>query len=159
MNAVTGIGPRTGTSWVMGKLHEAGLQVNGHKFLPDLLVPKHNPQGYWELDPDEPMPTTGISKLWGIWHNTNVNKVVVLERADTKAQLKSMDKVLKDELLLPKCASLWKPEWTSKAVLSMYITAMNEWLTTRDLEKTMIVYTENLNNEIDNIIKFLQEDI
>jgi hypothetical protein len=158
MNAVTGIGPRTGTSWVMGKLQEAGLKVNGHKFLPDLLVPKHNPQGYWELDPDEPMPTTGISKLWGIWHNTNVNKVVVLERADTKAQLKSMDKVLKDELLLPKCASLWKPEWTSKAVLSMYITAMNEWLTTRDLEKTMIVYTENLNNEIDNIIKFLQED-
>lgn len=159
MNAVTGIGPRTGTSWVMGKLHEAGLKVNGHKFLPDLLVPQHNPQGYWELDPDEPMPTTGISKLWGIWHNTDVNKVVVLERADTKAQLKSMDKVLKDELLLPKCASLWKPEWTSKAVLSMYIIAMNEWLTTRDLEKTMIVYTENLNNEIDNIIKFLQEDI
>lgn len=158
MNAVTGIGPRTGTSWVMGKLKEAGLQVNGHKFLPELLVPQHNPNGYWELDPDEPMPTTGISKLWGIWHNTDVDKVVVLERADTAAQLRSMDKVLKDELLLPRCKEQWQDHWTSKAVLSQYIIAMNKWLSTRDLEKTMLVYTENLHNEIDNIINFLQED-
>lgn len=158
MNAVTGVGPRTGTSWVMLKLKEAGLQVNGHQFLPELLVPKHNPKGYWELDPKEDMPTTGISKLWGIWHNTEVDKVVVLERADTKAQLASMDKVLKDELKLPACAALWKPEWTSKAVLSMYKTAMNQWLATRDPSKTMIVYTEDLNKEINNIIKFLQEN-
>lgn len=158
MNAVTGIGPRTGTSWVMLRLKEAGIPINGHKFLPELLVPHHNPAGYWELDPNEPLPTTGVSKLWGIWHHDNIDKVVVLERLDVEAQLLSIDKVLQDELKLPACREIWKDHWTSRNTLIEYVAKMDKWLKTRDPEKTMLVYTETLDTEINKIINFLQEE-
>ena len=156
MNAVTGIGPRTGTSWVMGKLKDAGLQVNGHKFIPDLLVPQHNPLGYWELDPREPTPTTGISKLWRIWDKGNIDKVVVLERLDVQAQLQSIEKVFQDELKLEAYKSLLQR--TPKDILLEYVEGMNNWLNNRDPKKTMLVYTENLNNEISKIINFFKEE-
>ena len=157
MNAVTGIGPRTGTSFVMSYLHEAGLIVNGHKFLPDLVVPEHNPNGYWELDPSEDIPTTGISKLWRLWEYKNINKVVLLERQDVDAQLRSIKKVLDSELLLPKFKNL-RNVYTPEKILSTYIIKTNNWLKKRDMSKTMLVYTENINKELNNIKELLMED-
>ena len=158
MNAVAGVGPRTGTSWVMGKLREAGLHVHGHKILPDLMVPQHNPEGYWELDPNEPMPTDGICKLWGIWNYPDIDKVVVLERLDVEAQLRSMDKVLQDELKLSACRAVWQDHWTNTMILTAYVQHMYQWLKTRDPKKTMVVYTETLDSEINNIINFFQQE-
>ena len=156
MNAVTGIGPRTGTSWVMGQLFKAGLPIQGYKFLPQYLVPEHNPDGYWELDPKEPIPTKGIVKLWNIWDKPAVNKVVLLKREDTKAQLASITKVLKDEAKLPNLSFLEKHN--AKDILSYYVRSTDRWLETRDPTKTMLVYTETLNNKIDEIIQFFKED-
>lgn len=159
MNAVTGIGPRTGTSWVMGKLKEAGLPIRGHQFKDELWVRKHNPQGYWDLDPREPIPTSGIVKLWGIWKYPQVHRVVVLERKDTNAQLRSMEKVFKDELRLEAWKDMVPGMLLPTEVLRQYSILTNAWLQTRNTDNTMTITTESLNDNIDRILSFLGKEL
>jgi hypothetical protein len=45
---VTGLGPRTGTSFVMNQARLKGLPIKGQAFIDGLTIPQHNPDGYWE---------------------------------------------------------------------------------------------------------------
>ncbi len=159
MNAVTGVGPRTGTSWVMGKLKEAGLEVHGQQYNDHLWVRKHNPQGYWDLGLGDPLPESGVAKVWGVWKHPHINRVVVLRRNDTQAQLRSMAKVFRDEKKLEAYKDLELAFMNPSEVLLQYLRETTRWLKTRDTSNTMLVTTENLDNEIDGIIEFLKEDI
>ena len=156
MYAVTGIGPRTGTSWVMYKLFEAGLPVNGHRFLPELCVTEHNPNGYWELYPGDPVPESGISKVWGIWKHDRVDRVVILKRRDREAQIRSMEKVLRDELKLEHWKHVPDQTITMNEIIETCDQKTTDWLKTAHKGEVLTVDTEDLDQSIGYIVSFLK---
>jgi len=169
MNIVTGLGPRTGTSFVMQSLVNAGLPVMGHKFIQDLLIPEHNPLGYYEIDPREDFIDNGnfIVKLWSHQLScvdfSKVFKIVVLERRDKESQKQSMLKVLKDELSLPMYLNLSNSDSfsdnnisnTIDSLVDKYTSSVNELLCSH--KDVLRVYTEDLNKDINKIIDFIKE--
>jgi hypothetical protein len=157
---VTGIGPRSGTSFVMKKAKDAGLPILGEAFS-RITVPKHNPDGYWECPTSDPTELdNNISK---IWYSTLVtldpsliSAVVVLERKDKLAQMHSIYKVFKDECKVwPVFARLLDP----CDALYEHMTDLNKWLNQLDQNKVMRVYTEDLDSEISSILSFLERGL
>lgn len=157
---VTGMGPRTGTSFVMQQAIKAGLPVKGVKF-PTFTVPKHNPDGYWECPTKNTSALDGfIVKLWTVdlekMDHKQVSRIVVLERKDKLAQVYSMYKVFKDE------CKMW-PEFAKKFiptdVLYHHNNILNLWLSQKDEKEIMRVHTEDLNKSIEDIIRFMKEGL
>ena len=160
--AVTGVGPRVGTSFVMNEVKKAGLPILGHKFLEEWTVSKHNPEGYWDLDPIELMDmyyagllNNHVVKIWGplLQHMNNIGAVVLIERKNKQAQLQSMRKVMKDEVLTIKGKQF--AHYTAEKILEEHLNAIN----TAKFNTVLKVYTEDLNTEIDNIIRFLERGL
>jgi hypothetical protein len=161
ITVVTGIGPRVGTSFVMNEARKAGLPIAGHKFLPEWTVPKHNPEGYWDLDPFEfiDMYYSGqlnnkVVKAWGPLlaqiSPGAVFGIVLLERKDKKAQLASINKVMQDEKHTEKGKEF--SHYTAEQILEEHINAINMV----KINTVLKVYTEDLNTKIDKVIKFLE---
>ena len=157
---VTGMGPRTGTSFVMQQAMKARLPAKGTQF-PIYTVPKHNPDGYWEminLTVNE--MDNHIVKLWTpdlvkIDH-ARISHVVVLERKDKLAQVHSMYKVFKDECKQwPELAK----HFTPTDVLYHHNNILNLWLSQRDQQTIMRVHTEDLNESIESIIRFMERGL
>lgn len=169
INIVTGFGQRTGTSFVMQKIKEKGFPICGEKFLSGITVEKHNPNGYWDLNPLQLSELISNNKLNNkfckLWANVlqfipqeNTNLVIVLERKNKNQQLSSMKKVLKDELKLP----LNKIFYTNETVEEIYtntVNLLNNWLKNKDKNKILHVYTEDLNNSLSSIYNFIERGI
>jgi hypothetical protein len=89
--AVTGAGPRTGTSFVMGKLREAGLPIYwtpGYDF----------PDAEYEVRMNE-LSTLNrvIVKVWPrLLSRVNISRMVVLKR-DRATQIKSLERQIERE--------------------------------------------------------------
>jgi hypothetical protein len=157
---VTGMGPRTGTSFVMQRALAAGLPIVGKKF-PVLTVPSHNPDGYWESIGISHANMDGhIAKIWyeelaKIDHSL-ISRVVVLERKDKLAQMHSIYKVFKDECKLwPALAKRFTPS----DVIYKHNKLLNHWLDQRDQNTVMRVHTEGLNSSIDEVLLFLERGL
>lgn len=162
--AVTGLGPRVGTSFVMNEARKAGLPIIGHKFLPEWTVPKHNPEGYYDLDPFEFVDlyysgqlNKRVVKAWGpLLAKVNPNDiscVVLLERKDKQAQLTSIKKVMIDEIKTPKGSQF--SHLTAEEILEEHHSAISLVRSNNVLK----VYTEDLHKEIGNILNFLERGL
>ena len=157
---VTGMGPRTGTSFVMQSAKKAGLPIIGEAFN-NIVVPKHNPDGYWETNTLNPKELNNhIVKLWYpnlITINTNrISRIVVLERKDKLAQMYSIYKVFKDECERhPIFLDLINPV----DIFYEHATYLNEWLNKQNQNKIMRVSTEDLTDSIPDILSFLERGL
>jgi hypothetical protein len=157
---VTGLGPRTGTSFVMQQAKQKGIPIHGHKFISNLTVEEHNINGYWETPIYNPTINNCLVKLWYPTFLTidkqNIGGIVVLERQDKLAQLASIYKVFKDECRLnPSLLSLDSPS----SSLFPFIENTEKWLSTFEETKLKRVYTEDLNSSLDEILLFIERGL
>lgn len=166
INIVTGFGPRTGTSFVMQKVREAGLPITGLKFLDGITVEQHNPDGYWDINPfalptllDQNKLDNTICKVWPsvllAMNPGMINNVVVLERRDKDKQLSSMRKVLRDELQLPLNHMFYSGE-TAEFFLEDATSKLTQWLEKKNKHQVFYTYTEDLDINIKQVISFLE---
>ncbi len=149
MKIVTAMGPRCGTSFVMQQCVKAQLPVNGVAFVNNVLTPRSgNPEGYYEMQ-DEPQPGK-IQKVWPVQLNDinpkDITALLVLDRRDKQALFVSMRQQAKLENLAYPAEQAYEE---ISQILKRY------------LEKTgvahKLVYTEDLNNEIDEILTYLSK--
>lgn len=152
---VTGVGPRTGTSFIMQQAKEQGLPVYGDKFITGVTIPKHNPLGYYETTNLTSLPKHGVIKLWGNQLNTvgfeNISSLLLLERKDKFAQLESINKVLKDELKLNPYI-----QTSAEEIFYSSIEYLAKWSKEISCTNNKHVYTEDLNAELDSILSFMK---
>jgi hypothetical protein len=157
---VTGLGPRTGTSFVMQQAKQKGLPIIGEKFIPDFTVEQHNENGYWETLKYDPTINNCIVKLWYPTfldvNIQNIGGIVVLERKNKLAQIASLYKVFKDECKLnPLLVSLDSPS----SLLLPFIENTEKWLSLFKETKLKRVYTEDLDSSIDEILLFIERGL
>lgn len=166
---VTGIGPRTGTSFIMQKAKEAGLPIYGNKFLDGITIPEFNPDGYWDIHPNEIVEAwfdgrlnNKIVKLWNpilkVVDQSKISRVLILERQDKLAQLTSIEKVYEAESKLPdnkQFIDVLNPY----SILTDHILTTNEWVRKRNKNTIMRVYTEDINENLDDILVFLERGL
>ena len=150
IHAVIGAGPRTGTSWVMRQLEEAGLPVFWSEEFYE--ADADNPYGYYEADPQALIEQDGvIAKVWPgpLMNQLGIVRGVVLYR-DREAQLKSIRERMKKE-----------QEACDKLGLSAeeYIDLPSNFLDAGLLFEYQVFMTENLNNTISDIIEYMSEPI
>lgn len=139
--AITGAGPRTGTSWTMGKIEEAGLPIYWTKYLkiPGAKFDTH-PNDMAGLD-------NVVMKVWPKHLSlVNIGKMVVLRR-NYPDQVRSIYQQAKRE----KRAG-FAVDYTPQGLIAECNVI---------LAKTKIPYreyrTEELNDHIDEIIDWLSE--
>jgi len=157
---VTGIGPRTGTSFVMQRAILSGLPITGKKFIDGYTVKKHNPDGYWDTDL-ETIQNNNINKtVIKLWYNSLkyidhdlISCIVVLERKNKLAQLASMYKVYRDEY------KMTNMDVNISDIFYDHHTKLQQWLNQRNQQTILKVYTEDLNQEYPNIISFLERGL
>ena len=137
--SVTGAGPRTGTSWTMGKLIEAGLPVYWTESL-NIAGSKYDTwhDEFSELD-------NVIAKVWpNHLQRANVAKMVVLHRNES-TQLKSIKQQMKRErnqgLVI---------EQTPKQLIDQA-----KWILDQIKIPRLVVRTEELDDRIDEIIEWM----
>lgn len=157
---VTGLGPRTGTSFVMQQAKQKGLPISGVKQIPNLTVESHNKNGYWETPVYDSSIDECIIKLWyPSFLSVDKDKIagiVVLERKDKLAQVASLYKVFKDECKLNQ--SLLTLDSPSSLLLP-FIEQTELWLSSFNQEKIKRVYTEDLNKSLDDILLFIERGL
>ena len=167
---VTGLGPRVGSSFVMRMAKESGLPVVGDKFPEGWCVPEHNPEGYWEFPPDKLNKMEAedtkewegkIVKLWfpsllkvGM---TGVDKILLLRRRELSHQVKSIEKCMVDEFKLPNIINQDIEGLTATDILRLHYNGLERWLyTVEKYPEILDVYTEDIDNQLDNILSFLE---
>jgi len=163
MRIVTGIGPRVGSSFVMKSLRDVGLPVIGRKFW-EFTAKDENPDGYWEPHPIETNKNIYTdkwkNKIVKIWPSVllktpvyNINRMVVLERQDRQRHEESVTRVHKKEQELVSYDTPFNPITD--------IIDWSRWCLSRALEEAnypiLRVYTEDLSNNINKIIKFMEK--
>ena len=147
--AVIGVGPRSGTSFVMHKLEEAGLSMF---YDPDIYEPdEDNPHGYYECDPVAVQEQDGVvAKMWPspIINQVGIARAVVLRRFDRDAQLKS----IKGRMAVEK-------EACDRLGLSaeQYIDIPESIVNAGLMFEHRTFFTENLDSSIDEIIEYMSE--
>lgn len=157
---VTGLGPRTGTSFVMQQAKQRGIPIHGYKFIPNFTVEHHNINGYWDTPVYEPTINNCLVKLWYPSYlkinPKDIAGVIALERKDKVAQVASLYKVFKDECKLNRqLLSLDSPS----SLLLPFIQNTEQWLSSLNTKQIMRVYTEDLNASITNILSFIERGI
>ena len=141
MYSVTGAGPRVGTGWVMGKLHEAGLPVYWTK---NLIVEGSSYDTHWN---ELPGLNNVIAKVWPPFlSKVDVSKMIVLRR-NRKDQIASTIKQIRRER---------KAGFTVNDTPEQLIDRC-EWFLKQQHIPTMEVRTEDLDDNIDKIIEWLSE--
>ena len=160
LSIVTGLGPRTGTSFIMAAAHKAGLPIHGERFISGVTVEKHNPDGYWETVQLPDTLDNCVVKLWSpvlcTVPQSKVGSVVVLERKNKLQQLQSIYKVFKDEC---KLNSLFLSFPDPSEVMTYVIELTEEWLSKQQQSKIMRIYTEDINDNLSDVLQFLQKGI
>jgi len=160
---VTGVGPRTGTSFVMQQALVHGLPIFGKKFIEGHTVESFNPLGYWDIDFRDPFKLKDLEgHVCKVWHPllplVPTNCTVLLERRDTVAQIESIRRIYHAELQLKANRPLLD-NVNPEVIFYYYQTAMKLWLETQDPSNILKVYTEDLDGQIDNIIEFLKKGL
>jgi|TARA_R100000084_G_C4639761_1_gene143105 hypothetical protein len=152
LNIVTGKGPRVGSSFVMQQCKAQGLPVQGDGFLDGFLPVEGNPNGYYDIWPwDVQKLTSGVAKVWPTslqYLTVPVHRMIILERKDTTKQIESCVKQMEREPL----------EFTLEAeeIIGLADVTLQEWLLNNKVE-SRLYYTEELDFNINKIIKFLGE--
>lgn len=141
------MGPRCGTSFVMQQCIKAKLPVNGIAFVDEKLTPRSgNPEGYYEM-PGEPK-TGQIQKVWPVQLKNidpkNISALLVLDRRDKSALFASMQKQ----------AKLEKLDYPVEQAYREISQTLKNYLLTTDIAHKL-VYTEDLDDEINSILKYL----
>lgn len=150
IRAIIGAGPRVGTSWTMRKLEEAGLPIYYDQDINDLLPLEGNSGGYYETHFSKlPDLKDVICKVWPLGVNgADIEKAVILERSrDT--QLDSISKQMVREQALLETLGI---DWSAEELLTRSAEALTPLYSIPHLK----VRTEDLDDEIDNIIKFMR---
>ena len=137
--AVTGAGPRTGTSWTMAQLEKAGLPIyqSAHMKIPG---------AEYETDWKE-LSTLNhvIAKVWpATLSQANVGRMVVLRR-NRDCQIHSLHKQMEREM-----AAGYKFNDTAEEIIDRCIRYVNNCRIPK-----IEIPTENLNQEIGSIIEWL----
>lgn len=160
--AVTGVGPRVGTSFVMRQAKMAGLPVMGEPH-PPATVKEFNPEGYYDLDifkihrlVTKNLLDGHVVKVWNtllphVGHN--VNHMVLIERKDKAAQMRSARAVFAAEMELEICQGL---EFDFEDI---WFNLQPNVAELKDKYNVMHVYTEELNTQIGDIIRFLERGL
>ncbi len=149
MKIITAMGPRCGTSFVMQQCIRAQLPVNGVAFINEKLTPQSgNPEGYYEMQGD---PQTGqIQKVWPVQlkeiNPQQISALLVLDRRDKKALFASMQRQAKRENLA------YPVEQAYKKISQ----TLKDYLQKTGIDYKL-VYTEDLNNELDAILAYLSD--
>ena len=139
--AVTGAGPRTGTSWTMGKLLEAELPVHWTEHL-NVVGAKYD-TWYDEL----PDLDNVIAKVWpNHLQKANVGRMVVLRRNVT-TQVKSIKQQMKRER-----SNGFVINDTPKQLIDRA-----KWILDNIKIERMEVRTEDLDDRINEIIEWFSE--
>ena len=165
---VTGIGPRTGTSFTMLKLKEAGIPIKGYKNLDTYTVPEKNPDGYWELLPydlvdmySKGLANNQVLKVWPVLFDfikpEDVACIVVLQRKNKDKQIQSIADLVKEEIKLPRWAGVEIPP--PDKIIKIYQVETELFVNKLEPSKVLNVYTEDLNIETDNIISFFKRSL
>lgn len=149
MKIVTAMGPRCGTSFVMQQCVKARLPVNGVAFINDLLTPQPgNPEGYYEMQ-GEPQPGQ-IQKVWPVQLKEidpqEITALLVLERRDKQALLASMHRQAKREGF----------DYPAMQAYEEISQTLRDYLKQTGVAYKL-VYTEDLSDEIDEILAYLAE--
>ena len=148
LSLVTGHGPRVGSSHIMRQAKRRGYNVRGSKYAHGTLPVEGNPGGYYDLLMDEVLQLrSGVAKVWsaafaGI--QVPVDRMVVLKRQDTQAQIESINRQKKREGLRVEASSAIE---YSSGLLSLYLESYQG--------QVMEVYTEDIDNKLIDILKFL----
>lgn len=162
MKVITGIGPRVGSSFLMNEAKKAGLLVTAPKFVDWIHVKDQNIQGYWEFDPQETKQGLDnykwkdqVVKLWAsslaYTDSYKIKKVVVLERRNKIKQRESITKTLRlEEQQLGITTGL-----TADDVIEEHVNYMYKWINSNPTCDLIHVYTEDLNKDLQVILKFL----
>ena len=151
LSIVTGNGPRVGSSFVMRQAKVRGLDVAGKKYLDGAPV-AGNPGGYYDLDDFEVFNLkSGVGKVWPrqMRHLTTVpDRMVVLvrDRSD-EAWIRSIEKQIKRE----------NATYSVDDVLDFSEPLLEQCLKGFPGE-VMTVATHQLDEQIDNIIKFIGDN-
>lgn len=164
ISIVTGVGPRVGTSYIMNEARKAGLPIMGKKHLKGLTIKKHNPSGYWELDPyiiPQLAATNSfdgyIIKMWSqglkLLDPNSIGAAVIIERKDKQAQLNSMYKVWKDEIKT-KVGSLFS-DLSVETIYNNHLEALNNY----KFNSILHVYTEDLTSRTKEILNYLERGL
>lgn len=149
ISAVMGAGPRTGTSWTMRRLHNAGLPVQYNSSIDAVMPPAGNPMGYYEWLNGDTAKDNAIIKVWPISANpTIINKMVVLYR-DRSTQLASIERQMTRERKLLDAAGI---DWTAEEHLDKSLAALQPLLGIPHLA----IRTEELDERISDIINYLR---
>ncbi len=149
LNLVTGRGPRVGSSHIMRQAKIRGLDVKGSKYAHGTLPVAGNPGGYYDLLLDEiVMLRSGVAKVWpasfgGI--KVPVDRMVVLTR-ERDAQIASITEQKKREGLT-----------VDSAAVIEYSTSMLDWYLEKYEGEVMEVRTEDIDNQLKDILNFLGE--
>ena len=163
MIGIVGVGPRTGTSFVMRRIKEHGFPIIGEAHVEGWTSPVNNPQGHFDLAPQDLIQglldesfTDRVLKVWPpmLHIATGLERIVVLERRDRLAQLASIERCINNELMEND-----HPDFNIKPdeLLSTSINALDAWLDTRPQVSYIHAYTEDLDQRIDDIITFIGE--
>jgi hypothetical protein len=139
--AVVGAGPRTGTSWVMGQLHAAGLPVYWTK---SIKIPGAEYETNWK---ELPNLRNVIAKVWpGTISVADIGRVVILRR-DRDEQVISLRKQMERERIAG-----YKCDETAEELIDRCV----KFADAIRLPKIEI-RTEDLNSRINEIIGWLSE--
>lgn len=143
--AVMGAGPRTGTSFVMRRLHEAGLPVYWDE-KPELPI-GGNPSGYFETDWHR-LSTLDqvIVKVWPRFaHQVEIDRLLILRR-DRDTQVKSLTRQLGRE------RHLWQGvPWSAGHIIDYALKGLSKVTALQRME----FRTETLDQNINQIIDYL----
>jgi len=145
IRAVVGAGPRTGTSFVMRKLQEAGVPIHYHAWMDDQLPAEGNPDGYFETN-REYLSFSHLSdvvvKVWpGDHKSPDIERMVILKR-NRDEQIASVEKQFEREGI---------EDWTPGELVDTSYALIS------DVDVPHRVFsTDNLDNDIDEIIEYMR---
>lgn len=150
IRAVMGVGPRSGTSFTMRMMHEAGLPVHWDSSIDEKMPAEGNPQGYYETHfQDYRSLEDVIVKVWPMSARfADVEKMVVLER-DRDSQIASIEKQMVRERALLDTLGI---TWSAEDFRDRSAEALNLYLSIPHLR----VRTEDLDERIDEIINYMR---
>ena len=146
ISAIIGVGPRTGTSWVMRQLMEEGLPVYSTPGTDEVLPVEGNPEGYFETDLYERGGLEDvIIKVWPgpDMLNLEYDRVVVLRR-ERNSQLKSIRTQIVRE-------GAQDVPYTPEQIIDL----SDEWVDKLGVESKEY-WTENLDEDNGEIIEYMR---
>lgn len=160
--AVTGVGPRVGTSFVMRQCVAAGLPVMGDPH-PPATVKEFNPEGYYDLDifkvhtlVTKNLLDKHVVKVWNTllpYVGNNINHMVLIERKDKAAQMRSARAVFAAEMELEIC------QMFDLDFEDIWFKLQPDIAELKQRYNVMHVYTEDLNSQIGDIVRFLERGL